>query len=494
MKTYLLLLISLVLITFNSCKKEEPNPKSTNNSNTEKVLSIENGAVTSKPDGSVNYSAVLIDKEGNRSPASNVTWASSNTTVATIASSGQINIASTGVSTISASVTIDGEKIMAEAPLNIKVAGVFVVAPSAILVDTEFPNIQLEPVYLGMNSTTYSYQSSNTAIATVSSTGDVNFVGSGDCYLTVTANDLDGKPSVVIPVVVLPVPQVKLPITRITVSPATHSILKSETAQFTAKAYDSDGNEATTTFTWSVDDETIASIDASGNISPKKIGTTKVRALAEGVVGEAELIVAPDKVILVDPYYVTISPSKSKQFSATQYQVVRNNGELALGSASTPSNLKWEIPTYGFSMFDIATVDNSGNVTVKSNASPGLMTYVMVSDPNDAEIQPGIGSVSVAMASSCNCGTASSDAVNINISSATTVSLSLGQTAQIQAEVVDALGNAVSGATIAYCSDDVQVADIDASGEISITAITQNATTITLCHGSLSKTITVNAN
>lgn len=490
MKTYFLLLISLAIITFNSCKKEPTDPKD----NTEQVLSIENGAVTTKPDGSVSYNAVLIDKNGNRSPASGVTWTSSNTNVATIGTNGQVSIAAVGISTIKASVTINDQTITAEAPLNIKVAGVFVVAPSAILVDTDFPNIPLEPVYLGTGSTTYSYKSSDNSIATVSSSGDVDFVAAGSCEITVTADGLDGKPSVVVPVVVLPVPKIKLPIVRIKVAPATHTILKTETAQFSAKAYDLDGNETNTTFAWSVDDEAIASIDASGNITAKKIGTTKVRAMAEGVIGEAELYIAPDKVILVDPYYTSISAGKSKQLSAKQYQVVRNNGELVLGTASTPNNLKWEIPTYGFSIFDIATVDNSGNVTVKSNASPGLMTFAMASDPNDAEIQPGVGSISVALASNCNCGTANVDADNIKINSATTVNLSIGQTAQIQAEVVDAQGNAISGATITYCSDNVQVADVSTSGEISVTAFGNNSTTLTLCHGSLSKTITVNAN
>lgn len=494
MKTYILLLISLALITFSSCKKDDTDNNNNNNSKSEKVLSIENGAVTTAPDANVNYSAVLIDKEGNRSAATGITWSSSNENVATVSTSGKISVATTGFSTIKASVNIDGQTITTEAPLNVKIAGLFVVAPSAILVDTEFPNIQLEPVYLGTSSTTYSYTSSNNSIATVSSSGEVNFVGAGSCEITVVANGLDGKPSVIVPIVVLPVPKIKLPIARIKVDPSTHTILKTEAAQFTAKAYDLDAKEVSTTFSWSVDDEAIATIDASGNITAKKLGTTKVRAMAEGIVGEAELYIAPDKIILVDPYYTTVSAGKSKQLSAKQYQVIRSNGELALGASSTPNNLTWEVPTYGLAIFDIATVDNTGKVTVKSNATPGLITFAMASDPNDAEIQPGVASISVAVASSCNCGTANASAANINISSTTTVDLSLGQTAQIQAEVVDAQGNAVSGATITYCSDDVQVADVSISGEISVTAFAKNTTTLTLCHGSLSKTITVNAN
>lgn len=489
MKTFYYFLLPLLLLSIVSCKKDKKS-----DSDSEKVLAIENGAMTVKPDGgNVTYKAVLIDKEGTRTEATGVTWSSSEQGTATISASGLVSVVQPGVTTIKASVTIDGVTLTAEAPLNIQVQGVFVVAPSAILVDTEFPDIQLEPVYLGTGSTTYSYQSNNTSVATVSSSGLVNFIAAGSCQITVTASGLDGSPSVIVPVVVLGAPTITLPISRIVVAPASHAILKSETAQFSAKAYKSDNQEVSTTFTWSVTDPNIASIDASGNVTPLKIGSTTIRAMAEGVVGEAELMVVSDKVIIVDPYYTTAAAGATKQFTAKQYQVVRDGGgELALGAMSTPNNLTWEIPTYGFSMFDIATIDNNGLATVKSSATPGLLTYVLAYNPNDLEIEPGVGVLSVAVSSSCDCGTADPAAANIVLSSASTVNLSFGQTAQIQAQVVDAAGDPVSGATLEYCSSDVQVANVDFNGEISAAAFSSNTATITVCHGSLSQTITVN--
>lgn len=489
MKTYIsFLFFTFSLLFFNSCDPGEID----NNSN--QLLVIENGAMSVEPGQSVTYTAALIDVSGNKTTATNVTWSSGNSAVASISASGQITIGEVGISTIKASVEIGGVTLTAEVPLSIQVPGLFAVAPSAILVDTEFPDLGLEAIYLGTGSTTYSYQSSDASVASVSSTGLVRFVGAGTCQLTVTANGLTGTPSVVVPVVVLGATSIPLPISRIVVNPNSTSILKTESAQYTAKAYNSDNQEVNATFTWSVVDPTIASVDASGNITPLKVGTTTIRATSEGITGSAELFVSPNKVIIVDPYYTTVPAGQTKQFTAKQYEVVRVNGELALGAMTTPTNLTWEIPTYGFSMFDIATVDNNGLVSVKSSATIGLITYVMASDPSDPDISPGVGVLSVAVSSgggNCNCGTQDAAAASLNLISSDNVTLSLGQTAQIQAEVLDASGNPISSAALVYCSDNVQVADVDFNGEISATSFMSNTATITVCHGNLSKTITV---
>lgn len=126
------------------------------------------------------------------------------------------------------------------------------------------------------------------------------------------------------------------------------------------------------------------------NITPLKVGTTMVRAKADGIAGEAELQVVPDKIILVDPYYQAIAAGQSHQYTATQYQVVRNSQhELALCSSTTPSAINWKIPTYGMSMFDIATVDNNDLVSVKSNASPGMLSYVIASNITTLKLKQG---------------------------------------------------------------------------------------------------------
>lgn len=483
-KIFFSVLLSIAVM-FGACVKDNPNNAANNN----KVLVIENGAVNAAPDASITYKAAIIDKEGNRTAATNVQWSSSDNSIVTIASNGSASIQTVGNATITASVEIEGVTLTTTAPLQIQTPALFTVAPSAILVDQDFPDIQLNTVYLGTQSTSYTYSSTNTSVATVSSTGNVDFVGAGNCQIVVTASGLNS--TFTVPVTVLGALQVQLPVVRVVVSPESGDLLKNETATFTAKAYDVDNNEVSKTVQWSVEDNSIATIDANGVVTAHAIGETKVKAMVNGVVGVADLNVYPDKVILIDPWYAAIPAGGNRTFSAVKHSVSRVNGELALGAGTPMTNVNWSIPSYGLPIFDIATVDANGKVTVKSNAQVGLVATLLATDPTDAEVT-GAASISVALGTSCNCGTQVAGAAAINLTSPSTVTLSLGQTAQIQATVVDAQGNAVPGATLVYCSDNVQVVNVDQTGEMVPSAFGANTANVTVCHGNLSQTIVVN--
>lgn len=480
------LFLLLLVVGFAACDKTG------DDNDTNQILVIENGAINAQPNANITYTAALIDDKGTRTAATDVTWTSSDNSIVTIGSNGQATIASVGTATIKASVKVGNSTLTTEAPLQIQGVSAFSVAPSAILVDTEFPDIQLNAVYLGTGSTTYNYTSSNTSVATVSSTGNVSFVGVGNCQITVEAPGIGA--TYIVPVAVLGVPQIKLPIARIVVSPDAKDMLKNETATYTAKAYDLDNQEVSATIQWSVEDNSIATIDASGTVTAKAVGTTKIRAMADGIIGTAEANVYPDKVLVVTPFTAAIPAGGTRAFSVSKYDVIRQNGELVLGAGVATNNVNWSIPTYGFSLFDIATVDANGLVTMKSNAQIGLLTVLLAEDKNDASIN-GAASVSVAIGSGggsgCACGTAVANATGVNLTSSNAVTVSFGQNAQIQANVVDAQGNTISAANLVYCSDNVQVADVDSNGEISGTAFSGGTAVITVCHGTFSETINV---
>ncbi len=462
---------------------------------TNKVLVIDNGAVNAEPNANITYSAALIDTDGNRTAATNVTWSSSDNNVVTLGSGGVATIAAAGNATITASVQVDGVTLTTTAPIQIQAPALFAVAPAAILVDTEFPDIQLNTVYLGTQSPSYTYTSSNTSVATVSSTGNVDFVGVGNCQITVAASNINS--SYIVPVTVLGVPKVQLPVVRVVVNPEAGELLKNETTTFTAKAYDIDNNEVSKTIQWSIDDNTIATVDANGLVTAVKVGETKLRATVDGIVGVADVAVYPDNAIILDPFYAAIPAGKTRTFTATKHPVVRVNGQLALGQGTPTTSVNWFIPSYGIPMFDVATVDANGTVTMKANAQVGLATVLIAEDQNDAEVG-GSASISVAIGSgsgpggSCNCGTQAAGATAINLTSPSTVTVGFGQTAQIQATVVDAQGNAVSGANLVYCSDNAQVVGVDFAGQISATGFGSNTANVTVCHGNLSQNIVVN--
>ncbi|MFN8394599.1 MAG: Ig-like domain-containing protein [Bacteroidia bacterium] len=234
MKTNFFRILFAVLVTtvaFTSCKKDKIDPDK------DKVLVITNGAKSIPMDGSQTYSAQFVLADGTIQPATGVTWSSSTSSVATISSGGVIAIAGAGSTTITATVTTDEATFTASVPLGIVTPTVFAVVPSAIIWEPS-GSLQLETFYLGTATPTYTFSSSNNSVASVSSTGVVSFNGVGNCQITVTASTHPNNPFIV-PVLVVGVPTVTLPVTRIEVTPSSSTLFRQETAQLSAQAFTS---------------------------------------------------------------------------------------------------------------------------------------------------------------------------------------------------------------------------------------------------------------
>ena len=379
-----MILFAASLIMSTSCKKDEVDDNTDTNTPETKsyVVVIDNGAQNIEPNESVTYTAILVDNSGNITTPSGVTWTTSSSSIATISSGGIITTAGTGNISVTASVSVDGKTISASVPLGIYSPTVFLVAPSAIIYEVG-GSIQLETVFFTTGTApTYSYTSSSSSIASVSSTGLVTFNAIGECYISVTASTVPDQPFIV-PVLVIGEPEVILPVTRVELDKASADLFKNETLQLHAKAYNPNGEVTGKTFTWTSSDPSVATVDASGNISPIKTGQTYVKASCNGVFAQAEILVNPDTVVLVTPFYVDLQPGETQQFTATAY---KNERGVTLNTAQQYAiNFSWEIPTYGagFEMFDIGTVDGNGMLTVKPSAMVGMSSFVVAYDPNN---------------------------------------------------------------------------------------------------------------
>ncbi len=474
----------------SSCKKDDDIDDTDDPDDTDKkeyVLLIENGGQKITPDQTLTYKAVLVDSDGVSTPATNVTWTSSATTVATISTSGAISVVAQGMATIKAEVTIEGVKFTAEAPLGIYAPSVFSVAPAAILYEVG-GDIQLEAVHLsltGVVEPTCTYQSSDASIASVSGSGLVSFNKAGSCVITVTATSLDGSPQCFVPVTVIGPITVELPVVRVDVTPPTTDLFRNETVQLTAKAYNFDGNVVEgKTAVWNSGDNSIVTVSQTGLVTPVNPGETSVYATIDGIIGQAFLTVNPDTMVIVEPYWTSIAAGKSKQFTAKAYHLTRTSATELSGIS-----FDWMIPTYGFSMFDIATVNNSGLVTMKSDAMAGMMTMVVASISDKPEIG-GAASIIAAIADQCDCGEDNPSVASIQVNQ-TSFSLNMmtSPTAQIQATALDSNGNPVE-ASLVFCSDNISTASVDSEGMIIATG--DGTATITICVGSITKTVTVN--
>ena len=472
---------------FTSCKKDEA--EDTPVASTAKyVLLIENGAMSVALDQNITYSAILVDANGAVTPATGASWTSSNTQIATISAGGVLTVAGTGTAKITASITKDGFTYTASVPLGVIIPTLFTVAPSAIIYE-KGGSLQLETVYFSptAGNPTYTYASSNSSIATVSSTGLVNFIDAGECAITVTAS-LNGNPQVIVPVLVIGIPAITLPVSRIDVNPPSGDLFRGETMQLNAKAYKSDGTEVTgKTFSWTSVDPSIATVNNSGLVTPVNPGTARIHASTDGIIGYSEIVINPDTLVWLQPFSASIPQNGSKQFTATAYHLTRTSSTIINGIT-----FHWEIPTYGFPMFDIATVNATGLVTMKPEATPGMMTFVAVWD----QANPNAGaasSIMVAIADDCDCGAGNAAVSTITVSNGNVINMNMMTTTVVQLNVtaLDAGGGTVANPDLVFCSDNIMVASVSSTGEI--IAAGEGTATIKICSGTYAeKTITVN--
>lgn len=494
MKHFLLFLLAnaLFVATFSGCKKDSDDDDN-DKTGTDYVLVIENGARSINLDASVQYTAFLVSKEGAIVTPESVSWSSSESSVASISAGGLINVLGVGVVKLTATAQYQGKTYTASVPLGINNASVFAVAPSAIIWGTDAGPIQLETVYFGLSTPTYSFSSSNSGVASVSSTGLVSFSSIGECTITVTANIGGESYQYLVPVLVVGEPSVPLPVSRVAVTPAASDIFRGDNLQLSAKAYNSAGAEVSGTFDWSVSDPTVASINSSGLLTANSLGQVTVYARTQGIIGQAEVIVNPDTFVIVNPMTVSLAAGATRQFTADVYKIDRITRNVS--QIPSPPGLTWEIPTYGISILDIATVNSTGLVTMKNDAQPGLATFLLAGFPSSPSIDPGAALIQVAIGTPGGCSDCDNNA-NASVASIaispTTYNLSLfgNPTVQLNPEARDAGGNPVAGVTFGYCSDNIQVANADGFGNL--TAVSDGTATITICVGTVSTTITVN--
>lgn len=469
------------IVGTESCKKED------DAADKNYVLVIENGAQKINPDQSVTYSAKLVDKDGNTSEPTSVTWTTSSSSIATISSAGLISVAGEGMVTVTASVTIDGVTLTAKAPLGIYAPSLFTVAPCAILYEVG-GEIQLEAIHLtttGVVEPTCTYASSDATIASVTSAGLVSFNKAGSCYITVTATSINGSPISIVPVTVIAPYTIELPVCRVEVNPPSADLFQNETVQLTAKAFNFDGEQVSgKTPVWRSENSDIVTVSSTGLVTPVNPGEVNVYAVIDGIIGQASLVVNPDTLVVVEPFYVNIPAGGTRQFTAKAYHLTRTTATELTGVT-----FAWQIPTYGFGMFDIATVNSTGLVTMKSDAMAGMMTYVVAYDVNNMYVG-GASAVIAAVADDCDCGTGNPLVHHITVNQ-TTVNLSMMTMVpfQITATAYDAQNNVVN-ADLVYCSNNIMAASVDSDGQIIAAGIGEAI--IKVCNGSVYKEITVN--
>ncbi len=244
--------------------------------------------------------------------------------------------------------------------------------------------------------------------------------------------------------------------TTVTIAPATASLSSlGETVLLGATVRDQNGEVmAGASVSWSSSDNAVASVNTTGLVTAAGNGTATITATSGTASGTASVSVAQAATaVSVTPGSVTLSAvGETAQFTAEVQD--------ANGNAISGASVSWSSGDEA-----VATVDADGLVTAVAN---GTATITATSGSLS-----GTGTVTVEQEAAAV--TVAPDSVHLIVA---------GETAQLAAEVADANGNVIDGATVSWASADEAVATVDANGLV--TAVADGATTVTATSGSAS--------
>ena len=386
-----------------------------------------------------------------------VTWSTSTPAITSVNAGGLVTALAAGTGVVL--VTVDGRQ--ASATLTVKIVPVVSVAvsPSTATVMegntttlTATPRDSAgQPLYLRVAT----WSTSNSARATVSSSGVVTGVSAGTVTITATIEGKSGTASVTVS---------PAPVASVTVTPPAPNVNVGQTVQLTATPYSSAGQALTgRTTTWSSGATTIATVSSSGLVTGVSAGSAVITATIEGKTATATVTVSAVSqsqvaTVTVSPSSATVNVAWTTNLTAT----ARNaNGNVINGVTFTWSS----------SNTSIATVSSSGVVTA---VAPGNAT---ISAP--AGGQTGSSSITVQLAP-----------VDRIVVTPANPSVKEGNTVQLTATLYDAQNNVLTGRTVTWTSSNTNRATVSSTGLV--TAKNDGNVTITASSGGKSGSTVVN--
>jgi hypothetical protein len=172
-----------------------------------------------------------------------------------------------------------------------------------------------------ISGVTFTWSSSDTAVATVNNSGLATAVAAGTATITASAGGKSGSATFT---VTNPAPPT---IETIEVSPSSASKQVGQTQQFTAVAKDAGGNVISgVTFTWSSSDTAVATVNNSGLATAVAVGTATITATAGGKSGSATFTVTPTPTYTVGGEVRYLNGSGLVLALGSQTKTISSNG------------------------------------------------------------------------------------------------------------------------------------------------------------------------
>ncbi len=283
-----------------------------------------------------------------------VSWASSNESVATVDSNGNVKGLKEGSATITVT-TKDGSKtatckVTVSKPVStIAVTGVSLNKTSLSLTVGESQSLSATVSPSNASDKSVSWKSSNTSVATVDGSGNVKAVKAGTAKVTVTTKD--GSKTATCNVTVK---SSSVAVTSISLNKKDLYLSEGESEKLIVTFNPSDATNKEVT--WESDTPSKATVDNNGNVKAVKAGTATITVTTKDGSRIARCLVHVSAAVInvtgvsVSPTSVTLAEGERKELTATV----------------KPSNATKKSVTWTSSNTTVATVSTSGLVTAKS--------------------------------------------------------------------------------------------------------------------------------
>ena len=379
--------------------------------------------------------ATVTDANGSEIADVPVAWATSDGSVATVDSDGQVTAVGVG----EALVTAASGSVEASAEITVTpVAHSISVQPTELAFSAIGDTATLTATVADANgneiaNAPVTWTSNDASVATVNSDGLVTAVGVGEASVTATSGSVEAKGAII-------------------VTQAAHSISVEptevafsaigDTAPLTATVADANGNEiANAPVAWATSDGSVATVNSDGLVTAAGVGEALVTATSGSVEASADITVTQvARSISVEPTELAFSAiGDTATITAT---VTDANGN---GIANAP--VAWAT-----SDGSVATVNADGLVTA-FGIGEALVTAASGSVEASAEI------------------TVTPAARSISVEPTELAFSAIGNTATITATVTDANGNGIANAPVAWGTSDGSVATVNSDGLVTAVGV-----------------------
>jgi uncharacterized protein YjdB len=404
-----------------------------------------------------------------------VTWTSSNSSVATVSSTGRITAVTAGTTTITVTTNDGGYKATCTVTVKAKVVSVTgVTLDRSSMTMTEGDKQTLIATVNPSNATdpTVSWSSSNASVATVGNSGVVTAISTGTATITVRTND--GGRTATCTVTVL---ARRIAVTGVQLNRSSLIMKEGDMQSLTATVFPSDATDRSVT--WSSNNPSVATVSSTGAVTANSTGSATITVTTSdggfratctvdvytpitGLKMEPELTMTVGEAglrVYNYPPYEKMDPNLTFRWSSTNPSVVSIWGfkyDYASLEALTPGQS--DIIYMASDSFGTITLTCKVTVIEKTVSVTGVSLNKTSLTMTEGETETLIATVLPTDATNTSVTWSSSDTAVATVSSSGKITAKSAGTATITVRTVD-------GEKTATCSITVKKKDVDGDNE-----------------------------